>query len=834
MALVRNQFEVVGDLILSGASVTTYFEPIGLLPPVRTVTIPGGLMLSGENITIPSQTLSLSGSMLTLSDGNDIDLALALPELDIQTLTLTDDIVSISRGNTIDLSDHKQTLSLSGNSLIISSGNTIDLSSMQQDLTISGTELTITSGNTVDLGFLADELDNQTLSLSGNTLMISNGNQVDLSTTQPDLVSLVFVTDIVNNSGLVDINYVSGTVPEDLIVNDVTIDNDSDLNIVLEWDGPAVEWMGEVYINDVIVENSDISRIGLSRRFTADVNIDLNGDDVITVTGNGGSHSIPVTLVGAGPSILDVSFSEPPTHSGSQQAMFLDGDDVEITIIFDSVDVTSVSLDGGNDTSTRSVTDHAVTAVDNGDGTSSVILTEKVDTTLSTTTDVPVKISAKNSFGTEGDEHTSTATIPVRQGPEVTGVTFGSYPGIQTELKDNDIISMTVTFDTNNVSQVQLQSGGNYASASQTKNVNPNTLSASTTITIDTSVTSAQNQPIRIRARGGSNNYGNYINSVDTLKVNNVSPTFTNFTVSYPDGQSALRGTESADVSLTISNTGASPQYEYIDPRSDIIIPGSTSYTQTKTVTCTNPGLYNITHNNFKVTVNRSENNNTSVFTSGIIFISDILPVISVSTPYNSLRSGGDENTSPQVYQIVVTSNQRLHTFNMSPYPSAGVLLGQWVSSNDTSWRANLQVSDSDSKGEFDWVNISGSNLSHMIQDSIISGDTYTLGGFVQRNLQVSALSRTRTIGTSIEDPSKLSVTETFRGSISFDDSIPNGATLDPDISTGIDINSMFTIVDQSNPTVVDYNGDTIFYLDRVAVNNNVSGTSIMSVEEII
>ena len=886
MTQVTKQFEVVGDLVLSGSSVTRIFEPLGLTPPVRAITIPGGSVLSGENVTIPSQTLNLVGSELTLSDGNTIDLKNAVSEIDIQTITLQNDLLEIARGNSLSLSDYKQQLSLSGTELVISdgnavdlgflaeelddqslsldgttltisngnavslssmqqdlaldgtdlsitNGNTVDLSPMNQSLSLSGTDLTISNGNTIDLAYLAEELDNQSLTLSGNKLTISNGNTIDLSTTQSEAVSPIFITNISNNNGLIQKVYQPDTVPSDLIVTGVTVDDDSDLDVTIEWDGPTDEWMGDVYINDVQVVNSDISRIGDTRRFTATVNVDLEGAETITATGNGGSQSTTVTLLGQGPAVTSVSFSSLPTYGGSQQTMFLDGDDVEITITFDSVDVSSISLDGGNDTSTRSVTDHAVTVTDNGDGTSSVTLTESVDTTLSTTTDVPIKISAKNSFGTEGDEHTSIATTPVRQGPEITDVTFGSYPGTQTELKDNDSISMTVTFDTNNISQVQLQSGGSYASASQTKSVNPNALSASTTITIDTSVTSAQDQPIRIRARGGSGNYGNYINSVNTLKVNNAGPTYSNFAVSYPSGQTALKDVETADVNLTISNAGASPTYTYSDPRNEISIPDASVYSQSKTVTCNNTGAYNINSNNFKVTVNRQENNKSTTYTSGVVKIADVLPVISSSVPYSRLRSGGDENTSTQTYQVTVTSNQELESFTMAAAGSAGTLLGSWSSSNSNkTWKRNIQISDSDLKGVFNWSSISGVNLANSAQSTLSSGGTYTLGGFVERSLTVSALSRTRALGTSIGDPTELTVSETFRGSITFDSTISDGATLAADISTGVDITSKFTIVDSTDPTTVDYGGDSIFYLDRVAVNNNVSGTSVITIEE--
>ncbi|MDB4464433.1 hypothetical protein N9033_00015 [bacterium] len=910
MAQVQKQFEIVGDLILSGDSVRNIFEPLGLVPPVRAITIPGGSVLSGADVTIPSQTLNLSGSQLTLSDGNTVDLADALPEIDIQTISLSNDIVSITRGNTISLEDYKQQLTLSGDTLLISSGNDVDLSPMKQDLSVSGTELsisdgntvdlgflaeelddqtlslsgttltisngnaidlatmqqdltldgtdlsitdgntvdlspmnqslsisgtnlTITDGNTVDLAFLAEELDNQTLSLSGNTLTISNGNNIDLSTTQPDAISPVFVTNIVNNNGLLQKSYLQGTIPNDYIVTGITVDDDSDIDITVEWDGPTDDWMGEITINDNIITDQYISRIGNTRRFTATVNMDLDGAENIVVSGNGSSHTTTVSLLGQGPAVTNVSFGSIPTYGGQQQSMYLDGDTLEVTLTFDTEDVSSISLDGGNDTATTSVSNMSITPVNVGDGTSTYTFNTSIDTSLSSVTDVPVKISAKNSFGTEGDEHTSIAKVPVRQGPEITNITFGGYPGTQTELKDNDSISITVTFDTNNISNVQLASGGSYASSSQTKNVTVNSLQATTSITIDTSVTSAQDQPIRIRARGGNNNYGNYINSTNTVTVNNVSPTFSGFSVTYPTGQQALKNTDTADVNLTITNVGSSPTYTYSNPRSEVSIPSTNVYSQTKTVTNTNSGNYNISSNNFKVVVNRQENDKTSTYSSGVIKIADVAPSISISVPNSRLRSGGDENTTAQTYQITVTSNQQLDSFNMSAAASAGTLLGSWQGSNSNrTWKRNIQISDSDDKGTFDWSSINATNLAETVKTTADSGGTYTIGGFVERSLTMSALSRTRVFGTDVGDPTKLTITETFRGSITFDNTLADGSSIETDISTGVDVTSKYTIVDSGDPGKVDYGGDAFFYLDRVAVNNNVSGTSVITVEE--
>ena len=197
------------------------------------------------------------------------------------------------------------------------------------------------------------------------------------------------------------------------------------------------------------------------------------------------------------------------------------------------------------------------------------------------------------------------------------------------------------------------------------------------------------------------------------------------------------------------------------------------------------------------------------------------------------MRSGGDENTSPQTYQVTVTSDQQLNSFDLQADANGGTLLGSWSGSNSNrTWTRNLQVSDADSKGTFTWQNLAAENLADVTQTTISSGSIYILAGFVARSLTMSPLSRTRSFGTNVNDPTKLTISETFRGSITFDSSIADGTALDSDISSGVDVANKYTIVDSSNPSVVDYGGDTFFYLDRVAVNNNVSGTSVITVEE--
>lgn len=885
MGEVRKQFEVVGDFILSGINIAEIFEfkSIDNILPVREIQLPNGSVQQGPYVTIPGQQLILSDSLLSITDGNTVDLSLALNEIDIQTLYLSADSLSIARGNEVDLSEYKQTLEVvDGDQLSISSGNSVDLSSLNQTLSVSGTMLSISDGNDVDLGFLADELDNQTLSLSDGYLQISNGNSVDLTAMSQTLAvsgtvlsisdgnsvdlgdlsdaldnqqlsisgnvislsnggsvnleefkpySPVFVTDVNNNNGLIQKTYVPDTIPVNKLISEFTVDDDSNIDVTIEWDGPIDDWNGDVYVNNQPVLPSNASQIGSSRRFTATVNVDLDGAETLSISGNGFSQQIPVTLLGGGPSVTDIQFGELPTYGGTQQAMFLDGDTVQVTATFDSTDVESITIYSGSSTATTSQTFSNVIVTDNGDGTSSYTFTATVDTSDTTVTNRPIQISAKNSFGTQGDIHTSTGTIPVRAGAEITNISFGSYPGFQTELKDNDTISVTLTFDTNNVSQVQFNSGGSYASAYQTKSVSVNNLTATITMTIDTNVTTPQQQSVQARAKTSSGQYGVYHTSVDKLTVNNAGPSFSGFNISYPTNQSAVQSGDTADVTLNISSVGNSPTYTYSDPTGQLSIPDTTSYSATKTVTANNSGSYNISSTNYRVVVVRAENNKSATYTNNVNVV-DVLPTLSISGNSNSFRSGGDENTSTQTYQITVTSNQQLTSFNMDAAGSAGTFLGSWSGSNSNrTWTRNIQISDVDTKGSFNFQNVTAINLANEPQTSA-SNTQYTLAGFVQRSLTMSALSRTRTLGTNVADPTNITASETFRGTITFDNTIADGTTINADISSGIDVANKFTIVDSSDTSVVDYSGDTIFYLDRTAVNNNVSGTSVITVEE--
>lgn len=548
----------------------------------------------------------------------------------------------------------------------------------------------------------------------------------------------VFITDVVNTTGLVQKQFKANTVPNNYVVERVVVDTNNSLRVTFEWDGPASEWTGSPTVNGVLIPINEIDRISDTRRFTASstVNLQSSGEDNIVVAVDSGTAELAVDLLGGGPEITNVTFNTPPTTKGYQPPFFLHGDLLEVTVEFDVTDVSIIQVYSGSSYAT--VSDIKPVTV-TGTSPPSATFTTVVDCSNDNTTQLPVKISAKNSFGTKGSDYTSSNKIPVKRSASITNITLGAYPGAQTELKDGDQITATFEFDTNNVTSVQMLGGNSFASGNQTRNVNTNQLSATTIITVDTAVTSPANLSVKSRPRTDHNQYGVDFTSIETLVVNNAYPLFTQWQVTYPATQSALKSQEEATVSLLVTKTGASPTYTYSSNTGEVSIPDATSYNLTKTVTCTNPGTYNITNNNYRLVVNRVENDATSTYNNKIL-IADKAPVINISYPGNRLRSGGNDGTTVQSYQITVQSDQQLASFTMNSAPSGGTLDSNWQStSSNTRWTRNLKVSDDDSKGDFNWSGMIATNLANTQQPNINTGDIYTLGGFVSRTLNVAS-----------------------------------------------------------------------------------------------
>lgn len=528
----------------------------------------------------------------------------------------------------------------------------------------------------------------------------------------------------------------------------------------LQWEGPASEWTGTPVINDVSVpRNTTVAIAGdHSRRFQGEVTLDLTEfqgqTKTIYYTYQGDQKSVDVQIAGGGPVVKRIEFLSTPQHG---QDHYKHGDNIQFRVEFDTSDVSSVSVGGGSNHASKTYNDMSVTM----DGVSATIDVQ-CETNVTTITDQPVRVKAKNALGTESaDWFESTDMVSVLNGPVVESVTYGAYPGTQTELKDGDTISATFRFDTNNVDHVNLDGSNdnNFASSDQTITVSTADYVATANITIDTSLqnnTGGFDRPVKVRAKKNSQQYGNWNTNTNLLKVNNQPPTFSNGDVTYPENQQALKEQETATVNLTVSNQGAEPTYNYTTPQNQISIPEPSTYSENKNVTRV-AGDYNISSNNYRLQVTRKENAKSAT-KSIVVKIADADPTININTNNNTrMRSGGNDNTTQQNYNVVISSNQLL---KQAPTLSAPVgTLGEFnYNNNSTTFTATIGVHDNDVKGTHTYTGLTAVNLANRTTQTITSGEQYTFGGFVSRTVPLLAFQNEATINVLWSTYNKLTI----------------------------------------------------------------------------
>jgi len=101
------------------------------------------------------------------------------------------------------------------------------------------------------------------------------------------------------------------------------------------------------------------------------------------------------------------------------------------------------------------------------------------------------------------------------------------------------------------------------------------------------------------------------------------------------------------------------------------------------------------------------------------------------------MRTGGNDGTPVQSYQILIESSQDLIS---APLLSKAVAddnaFGMFSGSGDT-WTATYEADDDNPVGSFAWNTLSATNLSGMTQTTIASGVNYEVGGFVSRTIAI-------------------------------------------------------------------------------------------------
>jgi len=351
---------------------------------------------------------------------------------------------------------------------------------------------------------------------------------------------------------------------------------------------------------------------------------------------------------------------------------------------------------------------------------------------------------------------TDTVDVAYDAPPELLTLEFtGGYPGTQTELKAGDTFQLTGTTD-KDADAVEIQDYGAMVQSVET-------FVAGTSFTVTGTIadrgTTTQDLSARVKARGLTGAYGSVrdtneslggVDGTNLVKLNNTYPTASFGLITYPGGQQALKGSEAATIAVTLVNATT---VVFDSPNGDLSIANPTTNEPTKTCTRISGG-YNVSTNNVRVTANRAANDATTV-DQEVIQIANTPATINVSAA-SRLRSGGNDGTAAQNHTITIQSNQQLLSADMDEDVGGGTFLGSWAG-GPSNWTRTLQVHDNDTKGTYNWQNLSATNLAGVVTTSISAGGSYVLGGFVARTVTWSAYQTvSQNVNVAISDYNKV------------------------------------------------------------------------------
>ena len=415
------------------------------------------------------------------------------------------------------------------------------------------------------------------------------------------------------------------------------------------------------------------------------------------------------------------------------------------------------------------------------------------------------EIIAISSTGAE-----SRATVHLAgAGPAISSLVIGALPGSQTEVKSGDVVQVSGIVP-NSATYVEVIAGGAAgALSSLTLGADGSAGSGNKTFSGTFTVGSGTgSQTIQARAKNILGTFGTTVTSSNSVTLNQTVPTIGTVTIAYPAGQSALKGSEVATVSATVTN-GDVVSYT---SSANLSVSSPNTYSASKSVSRVSGG-YAIGVNNYTITATKSSNGAT-VTKSAAISIADTAPTAAITISGSPARL--ISSAAGQSYTVTITANQSLYAAPSLSAPS-GTWSGSWTGSG-TTWSRTLVVKDTDAKGSFNFSGLSLPNLAGVIGNTISSGAAYTIGGFATRTLTFAAFSQLAAIGTNVANISK--VTAKYTGAAS-------NLTLQ---NSTANVFQGFTITDAAgnyNP-----NGGYLFITDQAYAGANTSGTLMVDIGE--
>lgn len=337
----------------------------------------------------------------------------------------------------------------------------------------------------------------------------------------------------------------------------------------------------------------------------------------------------------------------------------------------------------------------------------------------------------------------SSATVNVTlltEGPVVQSVTIGALPNGQTAVKHNDIVPFTAVV-ANTTTAVVIKDLGAAKAVSGTPVIGAADSAGAGFRTVTGNFVVANrtgSQTLRLAAANFIGTEGGVVASGNSITLDQTFPSIGAITVTYPNGQTALKDSEQATVNSTITNADV---YNYAFANGTVADP--TVYGADKVVTRTS-GTY-VTTNNYTITATRSSNGAVSTLNGSVVIAHDAATA-AISIVGNPARLQSSAAGTDYTVQIAPTQ-----TLAGAPSldASSGTWQGSWVQSGNN-WRRVLRITDTDAKGPQTFSNLVLTNRAAKVSNTITAGASYTIGGFVTRTITFPAFARFAPIGTNV------------------------------------------------------------------------------------
>lgn len=398
-------------------------------------------------------------------------------------------------------------------------------------------------------------------------------------------------------------------------------------------------------------------------------------------------------------------------------------------------------------------------------------------------------------------------------GPEISTFTIGTLPNGQTEVKQGDIVPVSGVVSNDATSIHVLNAGVSGDQHNLTldaeDSAGPGLRSFSGSVTVSGRTGNLAAQAVGVNMLGTE---GDPFSS-NTITLNQTAPTIGNISRTYPGSQLAIKGNESVDVGITITNGDV---YDY-QVAAGLTINDPTAYAPTKTITRSSEDIqYSVNTNLLTVTATKSSNGAVST-RSFAINVVNTAPSASLAFLGGHTRLRTDANG--ETYTLQITPNQPLLNApdSLEAAANAGEFVGNWSKSGEN-YRHGFSVDDADLRGTHSWGNFLITGLSGIQASTITAGATYEIGGFLSRIVTMPALAQFTAIGTLVADFTK--VRAAYVGA--------DELTRQTDTAQVV---KGFTIVDDQGN--YDPNGGYIFLNDANFAGTNTTGTLQIEVEEL-